>query len=355
MAAPGRGAGWAMGARSAAVVTALAVGACHPGSDASGDGAAGGAAAPPDTVRAVVSQHLTYAPLMLAREAGDFAARGLEVEFLSFETGTQLIPLLLSGDLDVLPQPITPGLLRAIDQGARLRLVAGKGLWETGTCDTSWLVVRSDLFDPDPAVTLARPGPRRISVARTAWSRYFAETALAREGLELDRFETVHLQALAELDAFADGTVDAAVTSEPYLTRALDAGHARRWIAGSEVLPDFQLSYFTFGPTLLDERPEVGERFLAAYLDGVRRLRRGKTEENLRILAEGTGQEPELLRRACWPTFRDDGGLSEASLRAFQAWLVDVGMLDRVLDSEEYWDSRFLEGAAELRVRPSNP
>lgn len=305
-------------------------------------------------IRVIAGPYLSYAPLFVAHANGYFEDEGLTVELVS-RTGTpNLVPALLTGDIDVVPEPASPGWLNAIERGGRIRIVSGKGFWDPDACSVTWILAHQRLFeDGDPARELAVAPARthRISQNRLLHIQYMIERALGERGVELDRLHRVDIPTASEYQGFLNGSLSLSLTSEPWLTRILDTGSARRWIAANEVLPGFQFSFFIFGPGMLDERPpEVGAAFLRAYLRGVRAVARGKTVENIRILAEATQQEEELLRRTCWPSFRPDGQLDTATLNGFQRWLHDKQLLDRVLDPSELWDPRFLEMALDNPV-----
>jgi ABC-type nitrate/sulfonate/bicarbonate transport system substrate-binding protein len=106
-----------------------------------------------------------------------------------------------------------------------------------------------------------------------------------------------------------------------------------------------------FGRSLLDERPEVGERFIAAYLEAVELYAEGKSAANVAALARHTGLEPGLVERACWMPLRADGRIDTPSVLAFQRWAVERGYLDAVEPVERFWEPRFVDAAA-ARERP---
>ena len=84
---------------------------------------------------------------------------------------------------------------------------------------------------------------------------------------------------------------------------------------------------------------------MAAYLEGVRLYQEGKTRRNIRILAERTGLDRDLLETACWPTLRSDGRIDFEAVDAYQSWALEKGLLDRMISGEEFSDIRFLETA----------
>jgi len=156
----------------------------------------------------------------------------------------------------------------------------------------------------------------------------------------------VDLPVAAELDAFATDALDIATVSEPWLTRLRRGGHAVLFARASDYLPDFQFGYLLYGPSLLTDNPEAGERFLTAYLKATRQLNRdGKSPRHLAILMKHTSLDEATLEEACWPHLDDDGRVRVQSLEQYQEWALERGLIDRIVSTEEMHDPRFLEAA----------
>ena len=91
-----------------------------------------------------------------------------------------------------------------------------------------------------------------------------------------------------------------------------------------------------------------------AYLEGVRQYQEGSTDRNVAILAKYTKLEPELLKKVCWPAIPADGSVNLDSIRDFQAWAVERGDMQSVVDPEAFWDGRFLQEAEQGSKEPQN-
>ena len=295
-------------------------------------------------VRVALLPFLSNAPLILAREEGDFAAQGLEVEFVRMAVSKGAVASLLRGDLDVLPAFPGPGLLNAMARGGGVRFVADKGRFPTSECLYQALVMRDALLQGRPGLE-SGADVLTLSVDATTVSHFFVERALEQAGLPVERLRVVTIPNEAELDALAQGSIDLAVLSDPWLTRFVGEGRGTIWKTAGSVLPGFQFAVVAYGPSLTERRPEVGKRFMTAYLQGVRRYNEGKTSRNVAILAKATGLQPALLRTTCWPEIHSDGRIDAESIRAFQQWALEKGYVDRVLPADEWWDPRFVDHA----------
>jgi NitT/TauT family transport system substrate-binding protein len=286
---------------------------------------------------------LTVAPVYIAHGAGLYAEQGLDVELVPIEGVATTLPLLILGKIDVLPGPVSPGLFNAILQGARLRIVGDKGQYFRDDCPQT-------VFVKSPAFAKRGGRPRRIGVQKETFNRMFVERALIAHGVNPDSVEQVSLPKAAEYDALVSGRIDAANLGEWWLTRALDQG-AIPWVNVNDMMAGVQYSVIAYGPTLLDDHPDVGRRVAIAHLKAMRMYNEGKTERNVTIMASALGAGEDDLRGICWPRMREDGMIDTTSLLAFQAWSRERGELDGIVPAAEFWDSRFVD-AANLALRP---
>ena len=186
---------------------------------------------------------------------------------------------------------------------------------------------------------------RRIAMDPVTVEGYYVEKLLNSARLTLGDVEIVDIPTPAELDALEKDAVDLTASSEPWVTRISQAGHGILWMPVREVIPDFQFAFILYGPSLLEENPDAGRRFMVAYLKAVQQYNQGKTGRNLELLAEFAGLDEELLAIACWPPFRDDGQINVQSVLDFQAWAVEKGYLDHPVTVEKFWDPSFVEHA----------
>ena len=83
---------------------------------------------------------------------------------------------------------------------------------------------------------------------------------LVQAGLTLDDITIVDLpEGAVVADALRNGSVDAAIALEPWVTRNLQAGNAVVFAAAEQVAPDFQHMVAAFGPSLLAGNPDAGD------------------------------------------------------------------------------------------------
>ncbi len=294
------------------------------------------------------SAQINYGPIYFADVAGYFEEFGIELEVLTFNRVTESVPLLASGQMDVYAGSNTAGLINIFGQEPYVKAIANRGQIVKGDCSFQAILVRKDLFESG-----AVKGPENLEgliiASNTSATRGFnLHTYLGQAGLSFDDVEISGIPSASYIDAFENKTIDAIVTPELNLTRVLQAGNAVVLSRTEDIIGPYLSSILAFGPRLIHDDPDLGVRFLAAYLKGVKQYNEGKTDENLELLAKKTGEDIELLNAACWMPIREDGWIDFSFVDPFQQWSFEMGQLDETISEEQYWDSSFLEAATSL-------
>jgi NitT/TauT family transport system substrate-binding protein len=173
------------------------------------------------------------------------------------------------------------------------------------------------------------------------------DAVLASHGLSRDQFESVSVPQSAMGETLAGGEIAFGVSGEPWITRITEAGQGVLIDQFEVAEPGFQYSFVSFGPSILQDNPEVGRRFMVAYLRSLRTYAEGKTDRNVEIIAAATELDPELVQQMCWPTFSENAVMNTDDVQAFQEWAVSKGYLDAVLPANEVFDNSFQQYAVE--------
>jgi len=289
-------------------------------------------------VRLSFNPHLSWGPLMIAQEEGFFRDEGLEVEFVPALQVEETLVALITGDIDVRPGPLHAAFLSAVAQGAPVRIAAGSGVLAPGSCTYFGIVLRPGLD------TAGTPDIDRIRTSQDGSTRYVVSRMLAKKGMTLDRMESTRIENAVLAMSLANGSLDAAAVTEPSLTRVAKAGTL--WLSAEDAVPGYQWSVLAFSERLLVRERDTGLRFLRAYHRGVAQYRQGKTDRNVAILAEGTGETPEHTREACWPTFTEDSRVNWSSVADFQRWAMSQGFMKQTVLLEQAYDSTLVAATA---------
>ena len=299
-------------------------------------------------IRLASVPYLSFAPLFIAEEEGDFRREGILIRWTKLEGNSEATAALAAGRLDISGGVLSIGDLRAIESGAQMRVVADKGHEEAGGCGFTGLLIRPG-FPARGGLPVAGdlPGARVRAIPLTEMEFLF-DRFLAREGVDPSTVHKVSVPSASVGRAFANGALDMTLIGDPERTRMLSSGEARLWMPATDFYPGFQLAYIVFGPRMLGPGRALGVRFLAAYLRGIARYREGKTPRNVAILAKRTGLPESVVRECCWIPVREDAEVDPATLQAFQEWAVARGSMKRTLPLSRILDPGPLREARRL-------
>jgi NitT/TauT family transport system substrate-binding protein len=305
----------------------------------------GSPAAERDRVRAVVMPYLTFMPFHIAQEEGYFAEQNLDVEFVRLERIQELMTGLALGEVDVAAGMLTVNVMNSVAKGARIRLVGALGHLDRDGCSFNAIVARRALVDSGALTDPKRLRALTFDADVLLPYGYWLDEAVRPAGLTIDDLTIVNLPESAAGEALLSGAVDVTLVSEPFLGQLLTSSEAAIWKRTNELFPDYQISVMMYGPELLDERPEVGDRFAAAMLKAIRQYKQGRTPRNLEIVERASGLSVLQLQSACWPASRADGHIDLDAFHGYQAWAVSRGYAERVLDADELVERRFIDYA----------
>ena len=287
---------------------------------------------------------IANAPLYIADEEGFFAREGIKVEFVTLSTDlTQSIPALEQEKLDAIAPQLGIGFFNAVAKGGQSRIVADRGHVDPRSCDFMGLVGRGSLFrSADPPADQLRG--RRFAANSAGAIGYLIARYLSSKGMTMADVRFVTIPDNVQVQALRDGSIDAMYATEPRLTPSLPGN---QFLApGSKYAPGLQYGVIIFGPSLLVTHRDLGQRFINAYLRGVRQLNQGKTARNLDIIARRIHVSADMARSLCLAPVRNDGGLDIRSLMEFQKWGVEQGHQIRILSDAEVSDLEFVRKAA---------
>lgn len=211
-----------------------------------------------------------FANLLASEALGHFADEGLDVEIVQVSTADS-IPLLARGDLDVSAVAVSGGILNAINSGLPVKMVSTGGQFPVEGFDEDGPVpggfyVRSELVESGEVTTLADLEGRVVGMtgAPGAGNSVLVAYYLDQGGLTWSDVELTTVNYADLQTAFSSGVVDAAVAPAGFSAFLKETGAAVDLSDHGE-LQGLAISY-VYGPSLMEENPEVGDRFMRAIL-----------------------------------------------------------------------------------------
>jgi NitT/TauT family transport system substrate-binding protein len=312
-------------------------------------------AAEPVVVRVGLANASSDVGFFIADKKGYFKQEGLNVSFLTFDSGAKMVAPLGNGQLEVGAGSPSAGLYNAVARGIDIKIVADKGSTPPGY-GYQPLLVRKDLVDSGRYKSLKDLKGMKIAGSATgSASTSTLNEALKKAGLKYGDVERIFLGFPQHVMALQNKAVDAAMTTEPSATKAIQSGAAVRVMGDDVIYPNHQLAVVLYSSAFIKDNPDAAKRFMRAYLRAVREyndaLKDGKiagpnAADVIAILTEYTNiKDPAVYRTITPQGCNPDGAVHEPSLKNDLAFYKDEGQIKGNVTVEQALDNSFVEAA----------
>jgi NitT/TauT family transport system substrate-binding protein len=291
------------------------------------------------TVKVAYMPIISFGPLFIAKDEGFFARQGINVEFEKFTSTSSALPALINGDIAVSGGQLSPGLINSISEGAHVRIVANKGVILPGSCISDAILVRRDLVESGAVKTVADLKGKKIAGGDD--QTYGVNRALALGNLTTGDVELVSMPRAAIPVGFENQAFDAAYLMEPYITQVVRNGKAVIFLPGEAFTPNLTNPLY-YGTAFTETNPELGRRFMIAYLQGVRQYNQGKTDRNLKILSNYTQMNRDDLNETCWVQIVENGEISRQPVSEYMDWMYANNKITRKVEESQLFDMSYV-------------
>ncbi|GGR44245.1 nitrate ABC transporter substrate-binding protein [Nocardioides luteus] len=313
-------------------------------------------------VEAGITNSLSDALLFIAQDAGYFAKEGLEVKLRPFKSAGEMVPYLAAGHLAVGAGAPSAGFYNGIARNIDIKIVADKGQLVTNH-DYMPLLVRKDLVDSGKVTTIgdlkglkvAEPAPG------TATSSTLSEL-LKSDGLTYHDVRHSFLGFPDHVAALQNGSIDAALTTEPAATKALQSGAAVKLADSTTVYNNQQLAVLLYSGDFPKKQPKAAECFMNAYAraaaDYSTAVEGGKwtgegADDIAQIIATNIKSDPKAVKQTVPSYVHPGAALNVESLKKDYAFFVDQGLYTSRsdIDFESLVDTSFVDKAAKAATK----
>jgi NitT/TauT family transport system substrate-binding protein len=291
----------------------------------------------------------------IADKKGYFKQEGLAVAFTPFDSAAKMVAPLGAGQLDIGGGSPSAGLYNAVERGIDIKIVADKGSTPAGY-GFQPLLVRKDLVTSGRFKTLKDlKGMKIAGSAPGSASTSTLNEALKSAGLKTSDVERVFMAFPQHVAALQNKAVDAAMTTEPSATRAVQSGAAVRVMGDDAIYPNHQLAVVLYSGQFIKQNPNAARHFMRAYLKAARdyndalvggRIAGPNAREIIAILTEYTNiKDPKVFAAITPQGTNPDGRVHEASLKNDLAFFKEEGQVKGNVSVEQVLDTRFVEAA----------
>jgi NitT/TauT family transport system substrate-binding protein len=313
-------------------------------------------AAAADQVRIGIARTMSDVGYYVAEAMGFFRDEGIEVSMTPFNSAAQMMAPLGVGDLDVGGGTVSAGFYNSVGRGIATKIVADQASMKPGYGYSS-LMVRKDLVDSGRYKTLADLKGMKVAIGApgTGTASALNET-LRMGGLKYGDVDVVYLGFPEHLPAFLNKGIDAAISNEPTMTLEIEQGAAVRIVGNDVTYPDQQTAVVFYSERFIKSRHDVAERFMRAYIRGVRlyndalkdgRLAGPAAGRIIPILSKYTSTKDEAMFRRIIPSaVNPDGEVNVAGLRRDLAFFREIGLIEsKDVSADGVVDGSFVKAA----------
>jgi NitT/TauT family transport system substrate-binding protein len=243
-------------------------------------------------------------------------------------------------------------LFNQFTEGFGIKLIASISQAAEGWNDTTWSVVRKDVWDAGSVRTLADVKGRKVeggpdgSPVRMLILNLLKKAGLTRKDVEFsERFRSgPDIVALRQKEA-----IDIAAAPEPVVTQLEATGVAQRWLGYRDLSGGLQDSLLASSGKFLADNRDALRRFLRAYLKAVKEVDAAGsrwTPEMTSLLVKWTGLPENVLRQIPGPAYVGQYGVINLdSIRQQQDFWHAEGLVKTLIDPALVVDASIIEQA----------
>lgn len=322
---------------------------------APGPGPAAGAT--PILTRLQVGQvgGLSDAAIFIAGDKGFFREQGIELEMTRFNSAAQMVAPLATGQLDIGGGAPSAGLFNAIARSIPVKIVADKGNMSPGHGYEA-IVIRKSLWDTIGVKSPADLRGRTVALAaRDISPEVDLDAFLRTGGLTVSDVNVVTMGFPDMEIALANGSIDAALPIEPFVTQIAEKGIGVIWMRDDAVVPGQQVAAILYSPRFASYKPGLAKRFMLAYVRAARyyndafvKKDPAKKREVVQILMQHTPvKNPTLYDKMVMPGLNPNGHVNVERLAAMQDWFLRKGSQKSRVDLTKVVDNQYADWAVQ--------
>ncbi len=277
----------------------------------------------------------------------------------NYRSASEMVPLLATGRMDVGHGSTNPGFFNAMLQGVIVKVVSDVTIIKApkpGQRNAMQLMLRKDLTDEVRSAADLRG--RVVGINNfSSLNHEQLEWALHTGGLELSDVQIEQVAFPEQLSALANGKLDAGITLEPFVTMAEARNVAVPLVDIGVAMPGHTAQNLFYSPELVQTQPDVGRRFIVAYIKALRYLEDAfekgiNREEAIDIFIKHTTlKDRALYDRMAQSNSELNGNVNVANIERDQDFYMRMGYQQQKADVQSFVDTSFGEYAVSVLGR----
>ncbi|MBX3093469.1 MAG: ABC transporter substrate-binding protein [Cryobacterium sp.] len=197
---------------------------------------------------------------LAGEDQGIFAANNVKVEFTELATGTEAIAALVGGSADF----VTGADARLIQAASQELPVVAIGIHNTGFLGSLIVDINNTTITKMEDLVGKNLGIQVGSGIHNGWLRYIEAI-----GLSESDFNVVNLKVPDMPSAISAGSIDAAITWQPYTSRAASEGLTKTVMTPDQIAGPAGIVYPFYlltSQSIIDSRPDAVQQFVQAWV-----------------------------------------------------------------------------------------
>ena len=289
------------------------------------------------------SSWIGFAPLYIAEEKGFFKNHGVNVKIQSIESKADSKSAMAAGRIQGVSTTADTQVVNA---------AAGIELAQILALDTSaggdGIVAKKEFKDIESLKG------RKIALDTTGGADFFwFQYLLHQKGMTLKDFDVQSMSAGDAGAAFVAGKVDAAITWQPWLSKASNTEFGYT-LMDSKASPGVIVDTFAMRKDFLKAHPEVAQAIVDGWYEALEFIKTNE-DEAIAIMAKRLGEKPEALKKEMadvkfydeagnkvyFGTKEQPGDFYKIVKMASDLWM-EVKLIDKPVDAASVIDGSFL-------------
>jgi NitT/TauT family transport system substrate-binding protein len=304
---------------------------------------------------------MSDAPFFLGIDNGYFKEEGIDPQFEVIPSLANQVAPLSAGQLDVASGAISAGVYNAVNGGIPIKIVADKGR-NAPHYGYNAIMVRKDLYDSGKIKSLADLKGGTIAMIGVGSSDLSViNEAMKSVGLTYNDIKVTQLALPNHLVAMKNKAVEFTLTPDPFATQMVDEGVAVKLATVDQFYPNAQQTVLIYGSKFIEDRPDVAQRFMNAYIRGVRAYVSGLANGRIAgrnadqviasLIKHGREKNAALLKKIV-PVWTDpNGSLNVTSVKKDFDFLKEKGFIRGSVNPDELIDNTFV-AVADKKLGP---
>ncbi len=314
----------------------------------------------PATVTIAEDGSASGAGFYIAADKGYFKDYNINVKFATFQNSDDMLPALASGKIDVAGGISSASFFNSIAQGIDVKMIADKGHNVPGKSYFSFVVRKQEANTIKSYKDLKG---KKIAVStKNAVDDYIFQQMLNKAGLKRSDVHFVLMSDFGNmLAALSNGTVDAALEIEPLITQGVSKGICVRLGDATDFAPKAQIAMVLASPQFVSQRKDVAQRFMLAYLKGVRDYNdafvknKGNKDEIIKIMTNHTAlKDPALWKKVDVTGLNPNGQMFVSDIKNQYDWYKSNGGIQGSVDLNKAVDTSLADNAVKILGKYKN-